>query len=61
MVPKKKQQEPAIIPSPERNPEFNPDAIPENKISKEEELDFIPDEDDVYNLENEAPEPGEGP
>jgi hypothetical protein len=57
-----RKNKPQVIPNPEQNPEFNPEVAPEPPLSPEEALDYIPDEEELYDDKPyEAPEPGEGP
>ena len=61
-MPKKKQPgRPFEIPSPEKNPEINPPADPEEPIIPEEDPDIIPDEDPFKTPPYEIPPPAEGP
>ena len=61
-MPKKKQPtEPIEIPAPERNPEINPEDIPESPVLPEEEPDIIPDEAPFITPPYEVPPPAEGP
>ncbi|HMO61446.1 MAG TPA: hypothetical protein PKC39_00175 [Ferruginibacter sp.] len=56
------KNQPKIIPLPEQNPGFNPEAAPAPVLKPEEELDYIPDEEELYDdSPNEPPVPGEGP
>ncbi len=61
-MPKKTQpKEPIEIPVPERNPEINPEDIPESPVLPEEDPDIIPDEASFITPPYEVPPPAEGP
>lgn len=57
----KKPPVPVEFPIPERNPEYNPDVIPENPVVPEEEPDLIPEENPFITPPTEIPPPGEAP
>ncbi len=52
---------PPEFPLPEKNPEFNPDVIPESPLLPEEEPDIIPEESPFQTPPYEVPSPGEAP
>lgn len=56
-----KKQKPTEIPLPVRNPEIDPDKIPENPVLPEEEPDIIPEEEPFETPPYEIPKPGERP
>jgi hypothetical protein len=56
-----KKIQPPEVPSPEKNPKYNPDVIPETPLLPEEEPNVIPDEEPYETPPYELPEPGEGP
>ncbi len=61
-MPKKIQPgKPFEIPSPEKHPEINLPAEPEEPIVHEEDPDIIPDEDPFETPAYEIPSPAEGP
>lgn len=61
-MPKKiKPEVPVEIPSPGRDPEIHPDAIPDLPLLPDEDPDIIPDEEPFETPPHEIPEPGEGP
>ena len=53
--------EPIGVPFPLRDPEVDPDLIPENPDLPEEEPDIIPQEEPFEPPPFEVPAPGEGP
>ncbi|MBU3714179.1 MAG: hypothetical protein FGM46_04445 [Ferruginibacter sp.] len=61
MIKKKKPETPKEFPLPEKNPEFNPDVIPESPALPEEEPDIIPEENPFITPPHEVPPPGEAP
>lgn len=64
MAKKRKENIPVEFPEPEKNPEFNPDAIPEEGETdpKEDVTDIIYDENEEETLpSHQIPSPGEGP
>lgn len=56
-----KPVEPKEIPAPVKNPDIDPDNIPESPFIPEENPDIIPDEDPYENAPSEIPPPGERP
>lgn len=52
---------PSEVPGPIRNPEIDPDNIPESPVLPDEEPDVIPDENPFETPPTEVPAPGEGP
>jgi hypothetical protein len=61
MATKKQPSKPAKATYPGKVPEIEPDELPENPVSPEDETDLIPDEDPFETPPEEMPEPGEGP
>jgi hypothetical protein len=53
--------EPIGVPFPLRDPEIDPDKIPEDPVLPEEEPDIIPQEEPLEPAPYEVPAPGEGP
>ena len=54
-------EEPIVVPAPLRDPEIDPEEIPENPIIPGEGPDVIPDENPFVVPPYEVPPPGEGP
>ena len=61
MAKKKEPGKPLENPTPEKNPEINLPADPEEPIIPEEDPDIIPDEDPFKTPPYEIPPPAEGP
>ena len=61
MAKKKEPGKPFEIPSPEKHPEIELPADPEEPIIPEEDPDIIPDEDPFKTPPYEIPPPAEGP
>jgi len=61
-MPEQKKHQKPIQAKPELNPEADPADIPQAPLSQEEELDLIPEDDELSETAPyETPEPGEGP
>jgi hypothetical protein len=61
MAKKIQPDEPIGVPLPLRDPEVDPDLVPENPELPEEQPDIIPQEEPFEPPPYEIPPPGEGP